>query len=77
MHTQYVQGVMVNWGRVADLTQRTIVWSMVGLTAYASIILVRGSYGMVQRYRRIKSLEMSPGDEVGLRVYTLLVARFN
>ena len=57
---------MVNWGRVADLTQRAIVWSMVGLTAYASIILARGSYGVLQRYRRIKSLEMSPGDEVNL-----------
>ena len=55
---------MMNWGRVADLTQRTIVWSMVGLTAYASVILARGSYAFIQRHRKIKSLSLSPADEV-------------
>ena len=55
---------MVSWSRVADLTQRAIVWSMVGLTAYASVILARRSYGMIQRHRKIKSLELSPADEV-------------
>ncbi|CAI8057895.1 hypothetical protein GBAR_LOCUS31509 [Geodia barretti] len=54
---------MVSWGRVADLTQRTIVWSMVGLTVYAGVILTRRSYGMIQRHRKIKSLELSPADE--------------
>ena len=55
---------MVNWSRIADLTQRTIVWSMVGLTLYASVIFARGSYGMVQRHRKIKSLGLPPADEV-------------
>ena len=55
---------MVSWGRVADLTQRTIVWSMVGLTVYAGVVLTRRSYGLVQRHRKIKSLELSPADEV-------------
>ena len=58
---------MVSWGRVADLTQRTVVWSMVGLTVYAGVILAGRSYGMIQRHRKIKSLELSPADEVSNR----------
>ena len=58
---------MVNWSRVADLTQRTIVWTMVGLTAYASVLLARGSYGVIQRHKKIKSLELSPTNEVYTR----------
>ena len=60
----------MNWSRVADLTQRAIVWSMVGLTVYASAVLARRSYGLVQRHRKIKSLEFSPTDEVVTNQYT-------
>ena len=56
--------MMVSWGRVADLAQRAIVWGMVGLTAYASVILARGSYRMVQRHKKIKSLGLTPPEEV-------------
>lgn len=54
---------MVNWSRVADLAQRTIVWSMVGLTAYATVIFTKGAYGVVSRYRQRKRLEKAGGNE--------------
>lgn len=60
----HIQPEMVTWGRIADLTQRTIVWSLLGLTLYGSVTLVRGSYGIVQRHRQLKSLDTTLGDEV-------------
>ena len=47
------------WNRVADLAQRTVVWTMVGITAYASVIFARGSYAIIQRHRQRKRLAAS------------------
>ena len=55
---------MVSWSRAADLTQRAIVWAMVGVTAYASVKLAQGSYGVVRRYLQWRRLPKPDGEKV-------------
>ncbi len=49
----------MNWSRVADFAQRTFSVSLLGLTLCGVLVLAQGGYGVVQRRKQQKAVEIT------------------
>ncbi len=49
----------MNWSRVADIAQRTLSVTLLGLSLYGVAVLAQGGYNVMQRKKLQKAVDSS------------------